>query len=169
MSAAGVCSVGPQPRDGEPPAPYPHEGHGDQAPGATGAAGQDRWAWPCGRHRVPLTVTLTSEAGQLGVTLSNPISRAWLRPQPGSPGRSLWLLAASTKATLPNVITGSLAFKVCCIHTYHSIITYLIPFIIGPLLKKTLFIRNGNILSLSGKITLRGYLYFSPAYSFMVN
>lgn len=69
---------------------------------ATGATGQAGWVWLRGGHRARLTVTLTSEASQLGVTLSNPGSRTWLWPQQEAQGRGgygLLFPAASTKIT----------------------------------------------------------------------
>lgn len=72
----GVCSIDSQPSDEEPQAP---DLHGSRWQGGVGVSERRAWA--------QLTVTLTSEAGQLGVTLSSPISRAWLRPQGEEPGR----------------------------------------------------------------------------------
>lgn len=103
-----------------------------------GAAGQAGWVWLSGGHRALLTVTLTSEAGQLGVTLSNPISGAWLLPQremQGGGDCGPWLLAAS-KAPFAKLHHRLPSLLACAGPTsITSATTYLTPFIIGPLEK----------------------------------
>lgn len=69
---------------------------------AAGATGQAGWVWLSGGDGAWLTVTLTSEAGQLRVTLSEPGSRTWLWPQREAQGKGddgLLFPAASTGTT----------------------------------------------------------------------
>lgn len=81
-----------------------------------------------------LTVTLTSEAGQLGVTLSSPISRAWLQPQwevQGGGDHGPLLAAVSTEARLHLRLPAPGRYASS---TYiPSATPFLRPFLAGPL------------------------------------
>lgn len=87
-----------------------------------------------GRRGARLTVTLTSEAGQLELTLSSPISRAWLQPQwevQGGGDCGPLLAAVSTEARLHRRLRGP---GQCASSAYiPSATPYLRPCLAGPL------------------------------------
>lgn len=83
---------------------------------ATGAAGPAGWVCLRGGRGAQLTVILTSEAGQLGVTLSKSISRAWLRPRweaQGGGDRGLRFQPLPPRPRLPDFTAGSQPPDIC--------------------------------------------------------